>query len=104
LFYKAIKNYNVIAIFWGHSHLSQFISWKGINTWCVGSGQQDPEPGQFFVVNINPKEMIVAERKKDGWGLVMKSAINNALHRTGEKTPELIRIASYCFQHSNLTD
>jgi len=56
------------------------------------------------VVNINPKEMIVAERKKDGWGLVMKSAINNALHRTGEKTPELIRIASYCFQHSNLTD
>jgi hypothetical protein len=76
-FYDAIKDYNVIAIFWGHSHVSQMLNWKGINTWCVGSGQRDPEPGEFFVVNINPKEMIVAERKRDGWGLVFRIEISN---------------------------
>jgi hypothetical protein len=42
--------------------------------------------------------MIVAERKKDGWGLVMKTAINTALQGTGEKTAALSRIASYCPQ------
>jgi hypothetical protein len=80
-YYEAIKNYNIIAIFWGHSHTPQFLNWNGIPTWCVGSPQIDPHLGEFFVVHITPNEMIVAERDYDRWRLI--SEID--LKATGEK-------------------
>jgi 3',5'-cyclic AMP phosphodiesterase CpdA len=64
----AIKGYNVIAFFWGHTHVVQRLDVDGIPTFCVGSSQADPLPGSFLVVRIRPKEMIVAERKPDSWG------------------------------------
>lgn len=67
-FYQVIRNYRVIAIFWGHTHVVQFINWRGIPTWCAGAGQHDPEPGEFLVVNINPEQMTVAERQVKGGG------------------------------------
>jgi hypothetical protein len=71
-YYDAIKIYHVIAIFWGHSHFGQLIPWNGIPTFCVGSGQKDPETGEVFVVRITPKEMTVAEWRGHEWGLTAK--------------------------------
>ncbi|MBC7363297.1 MAG: metallophosphoesterase [Candidatus Aminicenantes bacterium] len=70
-FLKAIEPYNVVAIFWGHSHVSQAFSWHGIKTWCAGTLNNDPDPGEFLVVNIKTGrrngEMIVAERTAGKW-------------------------------------
>jgi hypothetical protein len=64
----AIKGYNVIAIFWGHSHVVLRLDLDGIPGFCAGAAQADPLPGSFLVVRIRPKQMDVAERKTDGWG------------------------------------
>jgi cytolysin (calcineurin-like family phosphatase) len=68
----AIKDYNVIAIFWGHTHTVQRVDVGEIPTFCVGSTQADPKPGVFMVVRIRPWEMAVAERRLNGWGAVYK--------------------------------
>ena len=66
----ALAGYNVPAVFWGHSHEVMRIDWRGIPTFCVGSGQKDPAPGEFLVVRITPTEMTVAERRTaGGWGM-----------------------------------
>jgi hypothetical protein len=70
-FLNAIEPYNVVAIFWGHSHVSQAFSWNGIKTWCAGTLNNDPDPGEFLVVNIKTGrrsgEMMVAERTAGKW-------------------------------------
>lgn len=70
-FLQAIQPYNVIAIFWGHSHVTQAFSWNGIRTWCAGTTNNDPEPGTFLVVSLKTGrkhgQMVVATRKPDGW-------------------------------------
>lgn len=75
-FLQAIQPYNVIAIFWGHSHVAQGFSWNGIKTWCAGTTNNDPEPGEFLVVNIKTGrrsgQMIVATRKMDSWASAEK--------------------------------
>jgi cytolysin (calcineurin-like family phosphatase) len=72
--YRAIKPYNVAAIFWGHTHNIQRIDWRGIPTFCVGSPQRDPDPGSFVVVRLTPGHMDVAERRIDSWGEVWRIA------------------------------
>jgi len=64
----AIKGYNVIAIFWGHSHVVLRLDLDGIPGFCAGAAQADPLPGSFLVVRIRPKQLDVAERKAEGWG------------------------------------
>ncbi|MGC9056918.1 MAG: LamG-like jellyroll fold domain-containing protein [Candidatus Saccharicenans sp.] len=70
-FFQAIQPYNVIAIFWGHSHIAQGFSWNGIKTWCDGTPNKDPDTGDFLVVNIKTGrrsgQMIVATRKVNSW-------------------------------------
>lgn len=70
-FLQAIEPYNVVAIFWGHSHVSQAFSWNGIKTWCAGTLNNDPDPGEFLVVNIKAGrrtgQMIIAERTAGKW-------------------------------------
>ncbi|MGQ9800480.1 MAG: LamG-like jellyroll fold domain-containing protein [Candidatus Saccharicenans sp.] len=70
-FLQAIQPYNVIAIFWGHSHVTQALSWNELRTWCAGSLNNDPEPGTFLVVSLKTGrrsgQMIVAARKADQW-------------------------------------
>ena len=67
-FAEALEAYNVIGIFWGHTHEFQSMNWAGIPTWCVGTGQRDPEAGEFVIVRIRPAGMEVAERKAAGQG------------------------------------
>ena len=66
-YYKAIKDYNIIAIFQGHSHGVEKFEWKGLDIWSVGSAQKDPNPGNFLVVRIADDKMIVAEKDSGGW-------------------------------------
>ena len=70
-FLNAIEPYNVVAIFWGHSHVSQAFSWNDIKTWCAGTLNNDPDPGEFLVVNIKTGrrsgEMMVAGRTAGKW-------------------------------------
>ncbi len=77
-FYSVIKDYNIIAIFWGHSHQAQNIPWQGIPTFCVGSSQHDPSAGVFIVVRITGNEMLVAEKTPQGWGLMQKMTLSAA--------------------------
>jgi cytolysin (calcineurin-like family phosphatase) len=73
---EALQGYRIAALFWGHSHEAMRIDWRGIPTFCVGSGQRNPEPGEFFVVRITPEALTVAERKaKGGWGLTDRIAL-----------------------------
>lgn len=70
-FLQAIQPYNVIAIFWGHSHVAQSLIWNGIRTWGAGAANNDPEPGTFLVVVLKTGrksgQMIVATRKMNNW-------------------------------------
>jgi hypothetical protein len=70
-FLQAIQPYNVIAIFWGHAHVSQALSWNDLRTWCAGALNNDPEPGSFLVVSLKTGrrsgQMIVAARKANRW-------------------------------------
>jgi len=77
--YAAIKGYNVIAFFWGHSHVVERLDVNGIPSFCVGSSQADPLPGSFLVVRIRPKEMAVAEKKPDGWGYAARVPLKRAI-------------------------
>jgi len=65
-FYNVIKNYNVIGIFWGHTHSSTRINWLGIDTFNVGC------PGgsyrTFTVVHIKGSSMTVINYTDGTWG------------------------------------
>jgi cytolysin (calcineurin-like family phosphatase) len=76
---STIRDRNVVAVFWGHTHSVQRIDAGGIPTFCSGSGQADPGPGVFLVVKITPREMIIAKRKPEGWGTSSNSLILNIL-------------------------
>jgi len=71
----AIKGYNIIAIFHGHSHVVVRVDVGGIPTFCVGSAQADPLPGSFLVVRLRPGVMDVAERKSNGWGYTARVSL-----------------------------
>lgn len=70
-FLQVIQPYNVIAIFWGHSHVAQSLSWNDIRTWGTGAFNNDPEPGTFLVVSLKTGrktgQMTVAVRKMRDW-------------------------------------
>lgn len=70
-FLQAIQPYNVIAIFWGHSHVSHRLDWNGIPTWCAGAFNNDPEPGTFLVISLKigrkKGQMVVATRRPGAW-------------------------------------
>ncbi|HAR36847.1 MAG TPA: hypothetical protein DCR87_08130, partial [Acidobacteria bacterium] len=70
-FLQAIQPYNIIAIFWGHSHVAQALNWNDLRTWCAGSLNNDPEPGTFLVVSLKTGrrsgQLMVAARKANQW-------------------------------------
>jgi cytolysin (calcineurin-like family phosphatase) len=63
-YWEAIEGYRVEAIFHGHSHVTGHRTWHGIDTYNVGRVKDQ----KYFVVRINSRELIVAERVNDGWG------------------------------------
>lgn len=69
-FYKVIQPYNILAIFYGHSHAVQMDRWRGIPVYCVGSTQKEKRAGEFMVVRITDQQMTVMERNRKGWGSI----------------------------------
>ncbi|MFA4926553.1 MAG: hypothetical protein WC524_07900, partial [Candidatus Aminicenantales bacterium] len=53
-------------------------SWNGIKTWCAGTSNHDPDPGEFLVVKITTGrkngQLVVATREADAWGSVDRTS------------------------------
>lgn len=76
-FYDVIKNYNIIGIFWGHSHASNITKWRDIDVYNVGAMQQDEGPGTYMVCNISNNKMTVAVRCGSGkWNETSQKSIS----------------------------
>ena len=76
-FYKAIKDYNVIAIFYGHTHVRNVFRWdgksidskQGIHVFNSDNASHFGGPAHaFFYVEWNGAELIVREfQTRDSW-------------------------------------
>lgn len=71
-YYNAIKDYNVIAIVHGHTHVSGHYTWNGIDVFQDGTTQYDPYPGRALVFRITQDELAAAitsyDRTQGTWG------------------------------------
>jgi hypothetical protein len=66
-FYTAISNYNVIAIFAGHSHDLDSIPWNGFDTF--NDGTVGSFTGNFLVAHVTRTNLVVVERTAAStWG------------------------------------
>jgi hypothetical protein len=75
-YYAAIEKYNVIGIFCGHSHGTEFIQWKKFFTaHCGSTARPEYGSGDFMVINVTETEMTVVHRKPDSWGVSRKIPI-----------------------------
>ncbi len=70
-YYETIKDYNIIAIFHGHTHKSIVYQWRGIDVYDVGAGVD----GEWSAVNITDNELIFANRNRNGWNLMARKSI-----------------------------
>jgi len=73
-YYEAIKNYHIIGIFHGHSHVLDVYQWRGIDIYDTGTGLK----GEWVVVNITDVELIFASRNKYGWHTTIKTILNES--------------------------
>jgi len=74
-YYEAIKNYNIVGIFFGHTHAFKIDKLNEIDLYNEAALQRDPNEGEFVVVSIKDDEMIVGHRFIDHWGQVIKKKI-----------------------------
>lgn len=74
-FYKTIKKYNVMAIFHGHTHGIDHYDWNGIPVWCVGATQHSPKIGEYLIVRIQDRQLLVTVRKNKEWGKVFEEPL-----------------------------
>lgn len=78
-FYEVVKDYNIVALINGHSHGASFIPWKGILTIHDGStARPESGTGDFLVVRVTGDELSVIQRKRDGWGIMMRQSIKKS--------------------------
>jgi cytolysin (calcineurin-like family phosphatase) len=90
-FYAAIKQYNVIGIFHGHTHTTSIYQWRGIDVYhaphmqVAGSVSVPVTSNQgFFTVRITSNRLDVAEMKADGtWGLSSSKPIYLSYESSG---------------------
>jgi 3',5'-cyclic AMP phosphodiesterase CpdA len=82
----AIRGYNVIAAFWGHTHVVQRVDVGSLPTFCVGSAQTDSRPGVFMVARIRPGRLAAAEWKvgPGEWGEVFEVELGRKAARAGQ--------------------
>ena len=74
---EAVKKYNIVGIFFGHTHSAEVTEWKGLKIYNDASIQRDPDAGEFLVVHIKDDQMVVAHRFKDRWGFAERRTIKN---------------------------
>ena len=61
-FWNVIKNYNVIAILFGHTHGGGLYKWNGIDMVNVGASVNESTARQFVVFHVTDKEFVAARR------------------------------------------
>lgn len=62
IFYNAVKNYNVIAMFGGHGHTTLSGDWRGIDYYEIPASQPIEDGKGFGVIHITKDELIVMVR------------------------------------------
>ncbi|MEO6786726.1 MAG: hypothetical protein ABI318_11380, partial [Chthoniobacteraceae bacterium] len=69
-FYEVVKPYRVACLINGHSHGASFIPWHDLLTIHDGStARGESDTGDFLVVRVTDKELIVIQRKLGAWGI-----------------------------------
>ncbi len=69
-FYEVVKPYNVACLINGHSHGADFLPWHDLLTIHDGStARGESDNGDFMVVRVTEKELIVIQRKLGEWGI-----------------------------------
>ena len=78
-FYDVVKPYRVACLINGHSHGASFAPWHDLLTVHDGStARGDGDTGDFLVVRVTEKELIIAQRKLDGtWGIQLRRPLQN---------------------------
>ena len=72
-FYAEVKPYRVACLINGHSHGAGFVPWHNLLTIHDGStARGDGDNGDFLVVRVTNKELIVIQRKLGEWGIQMR--------------------------------
>lgn len=74
-FWSVVKNYNVIAILFGHTHGGGNYKWNGIDMVNIGGSLGGSAARQFVVFHVTDKEFVVARRYPDKWGTVLRKSI-----------------------------
>ena len=75
-FFEAVKDYNVLCLFHGHSHAAAIYQWRGLTVIADGStARPEHPPGDFFVVRITRNEFIAAHRLPEEWGVCISEPL-----------------------------
>jgi len=78
-FREAVRPYNVVAVFHGHSHAATIYRWKGLRIIADGSTiRPETGGGDFLVVRITPGQFIAAHRLRDRWGASLREPLRAA--------------------------
>ena len=74
--YELLKQYDVPCLINGHSHGASFVPWNEFLTIHDGAAARpDSGNGDFLVVRVTAKELIVAQRTRTGWGISMRKSL-----------------------------
>ena len=75
-FYEVVKPYHIACLINGHSHGAAFVPWHDLLTIHDGStARGDGDTGDFMMVRVTEKELIVIQRKLGGWGIQKRIAL-----------------------------
>ncbi|MCX6343576.1 MAG: metallophosphoesterase [Armatimonadetes bacterium] len=74
-FYDVVKNYNVIAILFGHTHGGGNYKWNGIDMVNVGASLTGDSARQFVVFHVTDKELVVIRRYPEKWDKILRKPI-----------------------------
>ena len=68
-FYEVIEPYKIACLINGHSHGADFVPWHDLLTVHDGStARGESDTGDFLVVRVTEKEVLIIQRKLGGWG------------------------------------
>ena len=75
-FHEVVRPYNIACLINGHSHGTDVVLWHDLLTIHDGStARGEADTGDFLVVRVTDKELLVAQRKLGGWGMVKRKAL-----------------------------
>ena len=75
-FYEVVKPYHIACLINGHSHGAAFVPWHDLLTIHDGStARGDGDTGDFMMVRVTDKDLIVIQRKLGGWGILKRVAL-----------------------------